>query len=358
MKVLNVFMSLLVVAILAQSCGKGKADESSKTNGMNVQTEVVTKSTVAKKYHFTGAMASVNQSTLSTRLMGQISKVHVGEGDVVNKGQLLISIRSNDILAKKKQVEANIIQAKAANKHAADDHKRLLVLFESKSATQKELDDITVHYEMTKAQLEMAQKAKEEVLEMLSYANIVAPYSGVITQKFVDAGDMANPGMPLLAIEAPDLFEVNVKIPESEVYMVEKGDTVEVRVGTLTQPVPGMVARVSPSSRFSGSQFDAVITLLPMPGQVEKLRSGMFAHVDLLKGKEEKILVEEKQLVTQGQLQGIWIVSQNNQALLRWVRLGKKYGDKIEVLSGLNEGSKLVVKADGRLYDGAELNLN
>ncbi|MCU4154404.1 efflux RND transporter periplasmic adaptor subunit [Carboxylicivirga sp. A043] len=358
MKTLKLSIAALAIAYLTQACGGASSQTKSHKQAVKANAQVVELTTVPKKYHYTGTVSSVNQSTLSTRIMGQISQVLVHEGDAVQKGQLLISIRSNDIQAKQKQVEANIIQAEAAYKHAKDDYQRIQALKASNSATQKELDDITVHYEMTRAQLEAAQKAKDEVDEMLSYANIRAPYNGVITQRFVDSGDMANPGMPLLAIEAPGLFEVDAKIPESNIYQLEKGDAVEVMIDACKEPIKGTVARISPSSRFSGSQFDARISLNPNAKQESAIRSGVFANVKHLKGEEKKLLVATSSIVERGQLKGLWTVSQSNQALLRWVRLGKTYGDKIEVLSGLNAGNQVVVSAEGRLYDGAPLQLN
>ncbi len=358
MKSLNLMIAAAAIALFTQACGSNAEDNNSGDSAVKAKVETVKLTTVPKKFHYTGTVSSVNQSTLSTRIMGQISRVLVREGDVVKKGQLLMAIRSNDIQAKEKQVEANIIQAKAAYQHARDDHERIQALFNSNSATQKELDDITVHLKMTKAQLAAAQKAKDEVVEMLSYADIRAPYDGVITQRFVDGGDMANPGMPLLAIEAPGLFEVMAKVPESEIYKVEKGDEVEVRIDACNENVKGIISHISPSSRFSGSQFDTRISLLPSDEQKQAIRSGVFAHVSHIKGEEDKLLVPSTMIVERGQLKGIWTVSEANQALLRWVRLGKSYGDKIEVLSGLSDGNKLVVATEGRLFDGVQLQLN
>ncbi|WP_439182470.1 efflux RND transporter periplasmic adaptor subunit [Carboxylicivirga taeanensis] len=358
MKSLKLLIVASAIAFFTQACGGSSEEGNTGKLAVKAKVETLQLSTVPKQFNYTGTVASVNQSTLSTRIMGQISKVLVRQGDVVQRGQLLVSIRSNDIQAKAMQVEANIVQAKAAFKHAQDDFNRIQSLYNSNSATEKELDDITVHLEMTRAQLVAAQKAKDEVAEMLSYANIKAPYNGVITDKFVDSGDMANPGMPLLAIESPGLFEVIARVPESEIYKVEKGDAVQVRVDACEEPIEGVVAHISPSSRFSGSQFDARISLQPTAEQEQVVRSGMFAYVSHIKGEEQKLLVPASMVVERGQLKGIWTVSQANQALLRWVRLGKTYGDNIEVLSGLSDGNQVIVTSEGRLFDGAHLQLN
>ena len=331
MKMKKVSFFLLAAGILFQACSNEKKEQVNSSQ-ITVTVQEVKPVEVPKAFSYSGTVASVKQSTLSTRLMGQIDEVLVHEGDKVEKGQLLVAIRSNDILAKQKQVEANIVEVTAACKNAEADLKRISALYESKSATQKEFDDINTHFEMMQAKLDAVKKAKAEVTEMLTYADIRAPYAGVVTSRFVDVGDMANPGFPLVAIESPGLFEVNAHIPESEIHLIERNDTVNVTLNGVDGAIAGVVSRISPSSRFSGAQFDARILLLPEVHQTDDIRSGMFAHVNLYKGKEEKVLLPESLVVDRGQLTGVWTVSQTNQALLRWVRLGKQYADRKSVV--------------------------
>ncbi len=349
-------MLSLTVGLLFQSCGSEKK-QNETSQAVPVKAETVSSVKVPKTYYYSGSVSSLKKSTLSTRIMGQIDQVLVNEGDKVKQGQLLVSIKSNDIIAQKSQVESNIIAAKAAYKNAESDYKRITALFESKSATQKELDDITTHYQMTKAQLEAAKKAKVQVEENLTYANISAPYDGVITDRFVDAGDMANPGMPLVAIESPGKFEVITRIPESEVNMVKKNDTVYVELKSAKDKIAGVITHVSPSSRFSGAQFEARIILQPTDAQKQWIRSGMFANVIMEKGTTHKILVPTNLIINRGQLTGVWTVGETGNALLRWVRLGKVFEDKTEVLAGLSENDKLITGSDSRLYDGMLVSL-
>ncbi|WP_444793917.1 efflux RND transporter periplasmic adaptor subunit [Saccharicrinis sp. GN24d3] len=349
-------MLVIAAGMLLQSCGSREKEETQKA-GVPVQTIAIKASEVPKSYQYPGTVASVKKSTLSTRIMGQINKVYVHEGDKVEKGQLLLAIRSNDIMAKKSQVEANILEVKAAYKNAETDFNRISNLYEKKSATKKELDDITTHFNMMKARLEAASKAKAEVEAMMMYANIRAPYSGVVTNSFVDAGDMANPGMPLLAVEAPGQFEVITRVPESEIDLVAKDDTVYVALKNCDEDVMGVISRVSTSSMLSGAQFETRVSLLPNEKQKDALRSGMFAQVKLTKGSNKKIMVSKDLIVNRGQLTGIWTVGESKAALLRWVRLGKSNANQVEILSGLLEGDQLIVKCDERLYDGMALEL-
>ncbi len=357
MKLQKIAIIFIATGLFIQSCGNS-TEEQTKSNGIKISTQEVSLANIAKSYHYSGTISSLKKSTLSTRIMGQIDQVLVHEGDQVQKGQLLVSLRSNDIDAQKSQVEANILAAEAGFKNAEADYKRITSLFESKSATQKELDDITTHYQMAKAQLTAAKKAKIQVEETLAYANIRAPYSGVITDKFVDSGDMANPGMPLVALESPDQFEVITRIPESEVNIIEQDDAVMVELKNSEEIIKGKVTHISPSSRFSGAQFEARVLLQPTDSQKEIIRSGMFANVAIQKGEDAKILISDNLIVNRGQLTGVWTVSQSGSALLRWVQLGKQYNDQTEVLSGLSQGDQLIIKSEERLYDGLLVSAN
>lgn len=356
MNIQKLFMLLIASGIIFQACNN-KAVENNSKKGVPVETQEVKATDVAKTYNYSGTIASLKKSTLSTRIMGQITNILAHEGDKVEKGQLLVSIRSNDIAAQKSQVEANITAVKAAFKNAETDFNRITSLYNTKSATQKELDDITTHYEMTKAQLTAAKEAKNQVEETMTYANIRAPYTGVITDLYVDAGDMANPGMPLIGIEAQGLFEVITRIPESEVNAVEKNDTVQVILKSSSEVITGIISNISPSSRFSGSQFEARILLQLNNEQKSDIRSGMFANVILKKGTNNKILIANELIVNRGQLNGIWTVGETGSALLKWTQLGKKYNDQTEILSGISAGDKLILQCEERLYNGLYLSV-
>jgi RND family efflux transporter MFP subunit len=354
MKFQKLFMLVIASGIVLQAC-KHKPAEEGNTKGVSVQTQEVSYVSTSKAYHYSGTVSSLKKSTLSTRIMGQIDKVLVNEGDHVTKGQLLVKLRSNDIVAQQSQVEANILAAKAAFTNAEADFNRITTLYESKSATKKELDDISTQYKMTKAQLTAAENARMQIKETLAYANIQAPYNGIITDKFINAGDMANPGMPLMAIEAPGEFEVTMRIPETEINIITKKDAVEVKLKNSNEVIPGIISHISPSSRLSGAQFEARILLQATDTQKSLIRSGMFANISLNKGMEDKILIANDLIINKGQLSGVWTVSESGTALLRWVQLGKKYNDQTEVLAGLSKGDKLIIQSNERLYDGLHI---
>ncbi|MDM8161887.1 efflux RND transporter periplasmic adaptor subunit [Labilibaculum sp. K2S] len=344
--------------LLLQSCGsESKVKETEKAD-VSVAVGIAKLTNQAETMSFSGKLEAENHSNLSTRIMGQIAKIKVETGQKVNKGQVLVEIHAKDIQAKKAQVKANELEAKAAFTNAKKDYDRFTVLFEQKSASQKELDDVTTQYNMAKARLEAVKEMGIEVEEMLRYTTIKAPYNGVITRKYMNEGDLASPGMPLVAIEKQGEFMVMARIPESEISKIKQNDPVLVQISALGNvKIHGFVSEVNPSSQYTGNQFEAKIVLKPTNEQKNNLYSGMYANVLIEKGGVPSIMIPESVLIHKGQLTGIYTVSQGGTAILRWLRLGKTIGDQVEILSGLNDGEKYIISFKGKIWDGAKLTI-
>src|SRR5690606_22340976 len=132
-----------------------------------------------------GKIEAENGANVSTRMMGYVTSLKVKTGQRVIEGQLLATINSADIQAKKAQVEAGILQATAAYNNAKKDFDRFVTLFNQRSVSQKEMDDMTTRFEMAKAGLEAARQMKNEVMAQFSYTNITAPFSGTVTGTFI-----------------------------------------------------------------------------------------------------------------------------------------------------------------------------
>ena len=269
----------------------------------------------------------------------------------------MISINSADLSAKLAQVNAGITEATAAFSNAEKDYNRFTALFNENSASQKELDDITANYNMAKARLEAAKQMKNEVNAQFSYSNIRAPFNGVVTNKFIKVGDMANPGMPLMEVESPGNFQVLAMVPESEILQIKSGSEVQIMIKTLNESFKGTVAEVSTSAKNTGGQY--MVKVLLNESQ-SNLLSGMYATVQFpttKKANNGRVLVPMDAIVQNGQLSGVYTVSESNTALLRWLRLGRTYGDSVEVLSGLSAEEQYIISAEGKLYNGVKISI-
>ena len=355
------YTSLLLVALLGLT---GCSNSSKEKNSDNTSAIAVTVSSASTDNNIpfltaSGKVEAVNSASLSTRMMGFVNKVHVNVGQKVSKGQLLISINNSDLSAKKAQATAGVTEAQAAFSNAEKDYQRFKNLFAENSASQKELDDQHSRYEMAKARLEGARQMKNEVESQFAYVNLRAPFSGVITNRFIDEGDMANPGVPLISVEGPGSFEVTASLPEREISKIKSGTEVLVSITSIGVQLPGTITEVSSSAKNTGGQY-LVKVVLDKTEADSGVLSGMYATVQFPIEKSDEsstLLVPQKAIVHRGELTGIYTVSQSNTSILRWLRLGRSFGDKVEVLSGLSADEKYIIDAESKIYNGSKITI-
>lgn len=353
---MKIYISLVFLSILMISCGKDTKESTiSQTPTISVELSSVNSENSTSFFTASGKIEAIDKVTLSTRTSGYIDVIYVSVGDKVEKGKLLLSINNVDLQARRAQVNASITEATAAYTIAEKDYNRFKNLYAENSASQKEMDDITANFEMAKARLEAANQLKNEINAQFKYVDIKAPFSGVITNKFIETGDLANPGAPLIAMESPGNFEVKLMVPESEISQIKIKTKVAVLVKSISETLDGVISEVSTSANNTGGQYVVKVTL----DQTDKpILSGMYTSVmfPVKRNSESNIvLVPIDAIVTKGQLSGIYTVSQHQTALLRWLRLGKTYGDKIEVLSGLNADEQFIISTNGKLYNGVKV---
>jgi RND family efflux transporter MFP subunit len=355
-------MILTLSVLVFLSCGKDAKEVTNSDTPIKVQVNG-TASNNSEFITASGKTEAESSANLSTRMMGYVTKVHVKTGQKVSAGQLLVSINSTDLQAKKAQVDSSILQATAAYNNAKKDYDRFVNLFAQQSASQKELDDMTSRYEMAKATLAGAKQMRNEVMAQFSYSNITAPFSGEITNTFIKEGDMANPGMPLVSVEGASRMQVTAMVSESDISQIKNGMPVKIMVKSLNKEVAGKVSEVSGSAKNTGGQFLVKVTL---KSNDKSILSGMFVNVQFPIAnqpksettiKSDKVMVPESALVNHGQLTGIYTIANGKTAILRWIRTGKTFGNQVEVLSGLTVNEQYIVSAEGKLYNGANISV-
>jgi RND family efflux transporter MFP subunit len=353
---------LSISTLLFLSCGKDKKEATTNEPAIAVKVSGTTADKEGESVTASGKIEAENSANVSTKIMGYVTKVYVKVGQKVGAGQLLVSINNTDLQAKKAQVDASILQATAGYNNAKKDYDRFTALFNQQSASQKELDDMTFRYEMAKAGLEGAKQMRNEVMAQFSYANITAPFSGEVTNTFIKEGDIANPGMPLISLEGASHLQVTALVSESDITSIKNGMNVKVLVKSTNQELTGKVSEVSGSAKNTGGQFLVKVNL---NNARKKVLSGMFVNVQFPiankptgKVQSDKILVPESALVKQGQLTGIYTIGNENIAILRWLRIGKTFGNQVEILSGLSADEDYILSAEGKLFNGAKVKID
>lgn len=357
MKKLKYLILIPAIGMLA-SCGS--PDEATVQEIDPVKVQIATAKAVKDTRVITvsGKVEAGNSANISTRMMGNVTGVMVRPGDKVNQGDLLLTISSVDLQAKKAQVTSSIIQAKSAYENAEKDYNRFKILYEKGSASEKEFENMGTRLDMAKAGLEAARQMQKEVEAQFAYSNIRAPFKGVVANTFVKAGDIANPGMPLVTVEGTSKYEATVMVPESQIAHIQVGAPAQVLIKSNNRAIAGKVKEVSPSAKNTGGQFLVKIDLPETQGVLP----GMFVNADIEVENADAVstspLVDKDALIHNGQLTGIYALSSDNKAILRWVLTGKEREGNIEVLSGISEGEKYIVKPESKLFNGAQVVIN
>ncbi|MCP9455772.1 MAG: efflux RND transporter periplasmic adaptor subunit [Nitrospira sp.] len=325
---------IIVVAVLLVA-GCGAREESptvpnSSEPRTTIRAEVieVIQIPVPIRIEVTGLVAAVYQATLSSRIQGTIDTLLVREGTAVSKGQPVIRLDSRD-------VEAELARAVAEVENARAHLDRMNQLFERDAVSKQEMENAVRAYKVAEAN-------RKAVEAQLSYTVVRAPFDGVITEKFVEAGELASPGQPLLRMENPRLLRLEATVAERDIKSLSPGDKISVLIDALGGRVlTGTVARILPAGDPQTHTFTVQVDLPPTPG----LKSGMFGRLQLERETHPTVLLPDTAVAERGQLVSVFVVGPDGIARLRWVKTGRRFGKQVEILSGVNAGESVLREA-------------
>lgn len=356
-----IITALGMAMLIGTGCG-GEDQEAAKRTGtpVEIRTETLRMSQVPVTITAVGTAEPFALATPGTRLMGRVTAVSVSEGDQVSKGKVLARIENQDLLAGRHQAESGVQAARIALTNAESTIQRMRNLYKEHAIPKQKMDEAETGYAGAQAKLAEAEGALRRIEANLSYSAVTAPFTGVITRKYIQPGDMATPGAPLFTMERQDPIKVTVEVNERDLVYVRKGQSVIVEIEGI-MPTPATTGAPAPQTSFEGT-VEAIVpsanpenrtfrvkVVLPNPNSV--IRSGMFARVGFPKEEREGLLVPVTAVVRRGQLEGVFVIA-DGAARLRWVRLGKAVGDRIEVLSGLDAGTTIARSEVGHMLDG------
>jgi len=289
-------------------------------------------------YEAVGTVTARTASTVASKLMGVVRAVHVQEGDIVKKGNLLVTIDQ-------RQVQAQLEQALANAEVAGKEYRRYQQLLKEQSASQQEFDRAEARYREAQAAVDAAKVSQKDAL-------VRAPYDGRIVAKMTNPGDLASPGTPFVTIEQEGLFCTDLVLPERYIQAIKLDLEVTVVVPAMNnEEFTGAVGRIVPTADARSRSFQVKVGMPEGPD----FKSGMFARVLIPVGGAGMLLIPQTAISAQGQLSVVYVVDDQQIAHFRLVRTGKVYGDQVEVLSGLKDGQRYVQNVPLTMQDGAKV---
>ncbi|MEE8350278.1 MAG: efflux RND transporter periplasmic adaptor subunit, partial [Acidobacteriota bacterium] len=198
------------------------------------------------------------------------------------------------------------------------------------------------------AQIKQAEAVLEEAEIFLSQTQLRASIAGLVIGKHVDVGDLSTPGLPLLTLEDPTAYRMETAVKESAITWIRSAQQVSVHIAALNQELEGTVGQIVPAADPSSRSF---LIKIDLPRHAS-LHSGMYGTVRFSLGERSTYAVPVTALVRKGQLTGVYVVDQDDVVRFKLVKTGKLYGDRMEILSGLQAGQAYVVHPDERINEG------
>jgi len=363
-----VVLSLLITAIVGlSSCATDHKQAAPSVETMrNVPIIAVQQTAVPDVLEAVGTVRALQTSVLASQMMGNVVEVRAHEGDRVQRGQVLAVIDDSQPHASVDRATAADIAAQKQLVAADSDLtlaestlKRYQTLFDRKSVSPQEFDEVKAREQAARARRDMARADQEQAQAALAqaktafdYTRIRAPFDGVITEKRVDSGTLVAPGMPIFTLEDVRRYRLEANINESDVSSLRVGQGVAVLIDALgIGELKGKVVQIVPAADPGSRSF---LIKIELP-EDSRLRSGLFGRAQFSRGERQALLVPRTAIVERGQLQGAFVVDQNKIAALRYVTLGRMAGDKIEVLTGLQAGENLVAAPGSLALDGKQI---
>ncbi len=379
----KLYVTMLSFMVLLLGCGdKIKPGTTREVEKKVIKTAVTTATVIQQPfiYEAVGTVQARTSSTLSSKIMGAVKAINVREGDLVKKGDLLVMIDDRQVSAQLRKAEAALSEAKrsemsvksardaakATAKLASITYKRYLKLMEEESASKQEFDEVEARFRQTQASLAQTEAIVEAADQRIQQAEAVvaaaligkkdasvrAPYDGKVTAKMVDEGDLAAPGTPFFALEKEGVYCVALVLPEKHIQSIRLKQKIKIKIPSIqNRSFEGFVGRIDPSADPKSRTFRIRVAL----PEDKDIRSGMFARVEIPVGEAGMLLISSTAVVHEGQLTGIYLVDSHQLAHFRLIRIGRAFGDNVEVVSGLKDGTRYVVDPPPDLMDGVKV---
>ncbi|MFI5337383.1 MAG: efflux RND transporter periplasmic adaptor subunit, partial [Opitutales bacterium] len=256
-------------------------------------------------------------------------------GQRVSRGELLLKISAAEISARVAQAGAQLNLARRDLERERD----LLTRGASTAEMVRSLED---RFTLTEAMLHEAEA-------MLGYAELHAPFDGVVSRKLIDAGDLASPGQPLLEVEGTTDFQIEAGIPDSLAAPLAPGAVLTCEVSGVT--FAARLLELSPSSDLSTRTVSAKLAV--PAGTV--VRSGQFVRILVPGSATPALLAPASAITVSGQMERVFVAGDGLHAVLRLVKTGAGRDGLVEILSGLGAGERVVTNPPAGLREGQPL---
>jgi RND family efflux transporter MFP subunit len=319
-------------ALFLAACGGHSSKQNSAATGLpviQVSAGTIVEADYTMVHHLPGTVHPAERASIAARLQATVASVEVSIGQKVSKDEVLITLDAVEISARAEQAEAAL--AELTRNYTRE--KGLLAQKATTEETVRTLED----------RIRQAEARLREVRTLESYTRIMAPFDGVVTEKFVRRGDLASPGMPLLTLEGKASMEVHVQVPDS-LSTVKAGQDIPLMADD--EPIVGRLSEWSPAAN---PHSRTRLAKLSLPEEA-LVRSGQFVRVQWPAATRKGLWLPASARRLNGQLEQVFVIHEGK-AHLRIVRTGPEDAMGYRILAGLKAGDSVVLNPPAELRD-------
>lgn len=334
-------IAIVLVAGLA-ACGRPEPPEPATRPASQLRTAAVEMRDVELTYTADAIVEAVRQSTVAAQIAGRIVDLRFEVGDFVKKGEVIARIDERAATQAVAATEAQVAQARAALSNARAEYERSRQLVAQKFLSQAALDRAEAEYKAAQARVTALIAGAGQAQTERGFATIVAPYSGVVSARHVELGEMATPGKPLMTGFDPGTLRVTATVPQTHVAAIQAGAKARVEVPSNAKWVEATQLTVIPTAdpRTHTSQVR-----LGLPTDVRGIYPGIYARAHFVTGRAPALLVPRAAVIRRSEVTAVYVIGDSGPPQLRQVRLGTA-GDEhaVEVLAGVRAGERVALE--------------
>jgi RND family efflux transporter MFP subunit len=331
--------SALVLGLAA--CGSAEPPQPAAASRAELEAAVVEVRDVALTYTAEAVVEAVRQSTVSAQIAGRIVELRFDVGDFVKKGEVIARIDERAATQALAASEAQVRQAEAALRNARAEFERSKQLVAQKFLSQAALDRAESEYKAAQARVTALLAGAGQAQTERSFATIVAPYSGLVSARHVELGEMATPGKPLMTGFDPGTLRVTATVPQAQVAAIQAGAKARVEVPSSAKWVDATQLTVIPSA---DPRTHTTQVRLGLPADVRGIYPGIYARAHFVTGRASALLVPRAAVLQRSELTAVYVIPESGAPQLRQIRLGTAGDERaVEVLAGLRAGERVAI---------------
>lgn len=332
----------ILTSFLAIAEGSAIASEAAKA-ATEVQAALATVAVemrdMPRVYRLDGVAEATQKATVSAETSGRVEKILFDVDDFVERGDLLLVLNDSQQQAALTQAQANVSLTLARKQEAQKEYTRIKGVYDKKAVAKADMDKAIAALKSARANYESALAALSQAEEQLAYTQVKAPYTGIVTERLIEVGEVAQPGRRLMSGISLQKMRVNVNAPQNLVNAIREYRQAHILLGKHW--VKAEKLTIFPVADRGSNTFKV---RLDLPEGESPVFPGMHLKTAFVTGMTKAMVIPKRTVVFRSEVVGVYVVNESGDVRLRHIRLGASVDqENITVLSGLDQGEQLAV---------------